>query len=63
MTREDALGNAFEWFKVHNISVFIENDTMYISDGTFEFQLSSAEVYYRAEEYIRLKTNNLIKTK
>lgn len=61
MIREDVLNNAFKWFEVHNISAFIDDNTIYIDYGTFEFQLSSAEVYYRAEEYVRLKTNNLIK--
>lgn len=61
MIREDVLNNAFKWFEIHNISVFIDDGTIYINDGAFEFQISSAEVFYRAEEYVRLKTNNLIK--
>jgi len=61
MITYDILKKANNWFKVHNISAFIDDGTMYIRNGEFEFQLSSAEVYYRAEEYVRLKTNNLIK--
>lgn len=61
MITKDTLNNANEWFKFHNVPTFIYDGTMYMQAYGFEFQLSSAEVFYRAEEYLRLKENNLIK--
>jgi len=57
----EILHKALKWFKVHNIDAFINNGKMYLRADDFEFQLTSEEVEYRAEEYIRLKKNELIK--
>lgn len=57
----DILKKANKWFRVHNINTFINKGKMYINEGEFEFELSSEEIMYRAEEYLRLKENNLIK--
>jgi hypothetical protein len=63
MITEDVLNNANNWFKAHNIDTFIKNETLYLNHGDFEFELGSSEIFYRAQECIRLRTNNLIKTK
>lgn len=57
----DLLKKATKWFRVHNIDTFINKSKMYIKEGGFEFELSSEEIIYRAEEYVRLKESNLIK--
>ncbi len=61
----NTLKHANEWFKLHNIPTYIDkvNGTIYYDDGAFEFELSKDEIIYRAEEYMRLKRNNLIKNK
>ena len=57
----DILKKANKWFRVHNIDTFINHGKMYINEGGFGFELSSEEIMYRAEEYKRLKRDNLIK--
>lgn len=54
------IDEAQEWFKVHNINTFVNDSNTYIEVGDFEFKLCNYEVRYRAEEYKRLKENNLI---
>jgi hypothetical protein len=60
MTKEETALNALNWFRAHNISAFVEDDSVYVEIDGFEFQLSYGEVLYRAEEYVRLKENNLL---
>ncbi len=62
MKKQDLI-DANEWFKVHNIQSFIHrNNTLYVVvDYDFELQLSNAETLYRAEEFRRLKEQDLIK--
>mgnify|MGYP007047555708 FL=1 len=57
---DKVLNLAQEWFKIHNIPTLIYNNTIYYNEGSFEFELSKDEIIYRAEEYTRLKKNNLI---
>ena len=64
------LKNANEWFKIHDIPTSIleqvgrKGYSLYIDIGNFELQLAEEEIQYRANEYIRLKENNLLtKTK
>ena len=62
------LKNANEWFKIHDIPTSIlmgkKGHSLYIDIGNFELQLAEEEIQYRANEYIRLKENNLLtKTK
>lgn len=64
----NTLKHAQEWFKIHQIKTYIynnkeENLSLYYIDGAFEFELSKDEIIYRAEEYMRLKRNNLIENK
>ncbi len=59
----NVLSFAQEWFKIHNIPTLIYNNTIYYNQGSFELELSKDEIIYRAEEYIRLKRNNLINNK
>tara|TARA_R110001592_G_C12818085_1_gene718693 strand:+ start:50 stop:256 length:207 start_codon:yes stop_codon:yes gene_type:complete len=54
------IDEAQEWFKVHNINTFVNDSNTYIEVAGFEFKLCNYEVRYRAEEYKRLKENNLI---
>ena len=58
------LKNANEWFKIHDIPTSIlvgkKGQSLYINIGNFELQLAKEEIQYRANEYIRLKENNLI---
>ena len=62
----NTLKHAQEWFKIHQIKTYIYsnkegNSSLYFIDGAFEFELSKEEILFRAKEYIRLKTHNLIK--
>ena len=61
MTKEETALNALEWFKVHNIAAFAEDGEVFVEIDGFEFELSDFEASYRADEYLRLKENNLIK--
>lgn len=61
MITYDILKQANKWFYLHNINVLISNGKMYINEGRFEFELSSDEIVHRAEEYKRLKQDNLTK--
>lgn len=62
MIDKDILNDANEWFKLHNIPTFIHGTEMYIEVDGLEFQLSSAEVLYRAESYwLTSKENDLTK--
>lgn len=50
-TKIQELNDANEWFKLHDIQSFIDDDNslyVVVGDG-FEIQLSSSEVSYRAE--------------
>ena len=58
---KDNLINAEKWFKLHNISSFTQKNNLYIKIESFELELSEDEIRYRANEYKRLKKNNLIK--
>ena len=64
---KEILINADKWFKLHDIKTFINKGSkiwkLYIDIGNFELELSQDEIEYRANEYIRLKENNLIKHK
>jgi len=57
----NVLSYAQEWFKIHEMPTLIYNNTIYYNEGSFELELSKDEIIYRAEEYLRLKRNNLIK--
>ena len=57
----NVLSYAQEWFKIHDMPTLIYNNTIYYNEGSFELELSKDEIIYRAEEYLRLKRNNLIK--
>jgi hypothetical protein len=57
----NTLKHAQKWFKIHHIPTLIYNNTIYYNEGSFELELSKDEILYRAKEYTRLKTNNLIK--
>ena len=62
----NTLKHAQECFKIPQIKTYIysnkeENSSLYFIDGAFEFELSKEEILFRAKEYIRLKTHNLIK--
>ena len=61
METNNTLKHAEQWFKIHEIKTYIYNDSLYYNEGSFEFELSKDEILYRAKEYTRLKTNNLIK--
>ena len=52
---KDNLINAEKWFKLHNISSFIQKNTLYINIEHFELELSKEEIIYRGNEYKRLK--------
>jgi len=44
-----------KWFQLHDIPTTIDDGSIYVMpDGHFEFQLSTAEVEYRAELYKQL---------
>lgn len=56
---------AEKWFQLHDIPTTIDDGSIYVipEGGHFEFQLSTAEVEYRAELYLeselhRVKFNN-----
>ena len=57
----NTLKQAKEWFKIHDMPTLIYNNTIYYNEGSFELELSKDEIIYRAKEYTKLKTNNLIK--
>ena len=48
---------AEEWFKLHNIRTFVNNNNTYIDLGNFEFKLCNSEVRYRAELYKKIINN------
>ena len=53
---------AEKWFKLHDIPTTIDDGSIYvITDGHFEFQLSTAEVEYRAELYLESELQKLKK--
>ena len=54
---------AENWFKLQNISTIIQDDKMYISDGHFEFELSTEEINYRAECYLDSEKQKVINNK
>ena len=45
---------ADKWFKLHDIPTIVVDNKMYISNGHFEFELSTFEVNYRANCYLNI---------
>tara|TARA_R100001480_G_C4621350_1_gene166443 strand:+ start:243 stop:470 length:228 start_codon:yes stop_codon:yes gene_type:complete len=48
---EQAIYNCLRWFKLHDINAFECNESVYIEAYNFDLQISTAEVFYRAELY------------
>ena len=48
---EQTVYYCLRWFKLHDINAFECNESVYIEAYNFDLQISSAEVFYRAELY------------
>ena len=58
---KESYEEANKWFALHDIPSFVDDESsLYITVGGFEIQVSTSEVLYRAEEYRRLRDDNLI---
>lgn len=43
---------AEKWFQLQNIPTIVRDNSIYLSDGHFELELSQEEIRYRADCYI-----------
>ncbi len=51
---------AEKWFKLQNIATIIQDDKIYISNGHFEFELSTEEIRHRAICYLDSEKQKII---
>ena len=57
--KDNKLDYAQKWFQLHNVPTFIHDNSIYLSDGHFEFELSEEEINYRAECYLNSEIQSL----
>lgn len=50
---------AKKWFDLNNVQTFIDDSSLYITIDTFDIQLSTAEVNYRAELFLESELQGL----
>tara|TARA_R100001463_G_scaffold96803_1_gene151243 strand:- start:293 stop:520 length:228 start_codon:yes stop_codon:yes gene_type:complete len=48
---KQAIDYCLKWFELHEINAFEDDKSVYIEAYNFELELSSAEVFYRADLY------------